>query len=447
MLTGCSLHHVDRSPAAGIDAPAQWPAPTTEGSETAAPGTKPWWRAFSDSKLDELIDRSLSGSPELAVAVARLEQADAVLKNRRAARLPGLSAEASASSRSGEIFFLSEQADVGVTLGWELDVFNRLGAMALAARMTAAARADDVAATRLLLSTRVADAYYLAVEQHQQLALLENQIEVNTQLLTVTQARFEAGIANALDVLQQRSQLEAARALLPLVRADVYDVENQLDVLIGMAPDGADRVSAEDVFADVSSPFDAGVPSELLLARPDLRALKNELVAADAEIARAVAERLPRVTLTGSAVYAVSGDFSGLATTALASLFQPLFEWGARRAEVERNRALYEERLSRFAQAYLDAMVEVENALYAERQLADHLERLEERRKILEESLTRARELYDQGLTDYLSVLNAIRELQQVERELLSRRRQWVGTRIELNRAVGGSTVADPQES
>lgn len=440
-VVGCSLHRIDREPAPELESPASW----TLGTEEPATAEVPWWKRLEDEKLSRLTEQALDENLELTAAVARLEQADAARRKAGANRLPSVALEASASSRSGDIYFLNEQADVGATVSWELDIFNRLGATALARRMEAEARADDVRAVRLMISARVAEAYYGAVEQHQQIALLKTQIDVNEQLLEVTESRFEAGIVSALDVLQQRSELEATKALLPLAQADLRVFENQLDVLLGVPPDGTDRVSSEDGFADVSDPLAVGVPSDLLLDRPDLRSLRHQLVAADAEIGRAIAERLPRITLTGSAVYATSANFSGLATSVLGSLFQPLLEWGARKAEVERNRALYEERLAQFTQAYLDAMVEVENALYTEQQLADHLERLENRRNVLEDSVARARELYQQGLTDYLPVLNAIRDLQRVERELLSRRRQWVDTRIQLNRAVGGSTVPEEE--
>jgi outer membrane protein TolC len=190
-----------------------------------------------------------------------------------------------------------------VHLAWEVDVFNRLGSAALARQSEQAARLEDLEAIRLSLSAEVTDAYFDAVEQRNQLALLKQQIEVDRDLLELTELRFEAGLTASVDVLQQSSQLAETESLVPPTEALLRVSENRLDVLIGQAPDAVDRVADDDAFIDIGDlPF-IGVPSDLLLNRPDLRAFRNELIAADAEIGQAIAERLPRITLDGSFFY------------------------------------------------------------------------------------------------------------------------------------------------
>jgi outer membrane protein TolC len=184
------------------------------------------------------------------------------------------------------------------------------------------------------------------------------------------------------------------------------------------------------------------VPSDLLLNRPDLRALQAELVAADADIGRAIAERLPRITLEGAYYYEDGPVFTGPAAFLLGSLVQPLLDWGARKAEVERNRALYVERLAVFSQAYLEAIEEVENALYQERKQRVFLSRLEDRRRILAKTVEETRDRYTSGLTDFLPVLNALQELQRLERVILRQQRDLIGFRIRLHRALGGAVTA-----
>jgi outer membrane protein TolC len=184
------------------------------------------------------------------------------------------------------------------------------------------------------------------------------------------------------------------------------------------------------------------VPSDLLLNRPDLRALQAELVAADADIGRAIAERLPRITLEGAYYYEDGPVFTGPAAFLLGSLVQPLLDWGARKAEVERNRALYVERLAVFSQAYLEAIEEVENALYQERKQRVFLSRLEDRRRILAQTVEETRDRYTSGLTDFLPVLNALQELQRLERVILRQKRDLIGFRIRLHRALGGAVAA-----
>jgi outer membrane protein TolC len=229
---------------------------------------------------------------------------------------------------------------------------------------------------------------------------------------------------------------------VPPTEAALRLSENRLDVLIGEAPDARNRVDDEDAFANIADlPF-LGVPSDLLLNRPDLRALQKELVAADADIGRAIAERLPKITLEGAYYYEDGPVFTGPAAFLLGSLVQPLLDWGARKAEVERNRALYVERLAVFSQAYLVAIEDVENALYQERKQREFLNRLENRRRILAETVVETRDRYTNGLTDFLPVLNAVQELQRLERVILRQERDLIGFRIQLHRALGGTVTA-----
>ena len=295
---------------------------------------------------------------------------------------------------------------------------------------------------RLSLSAEVAEAYFDAVSQRRQLALLERQIEVDRDLLELTQLRFDGGLSASVDVLQQSSQLAETESLVPPTEAALRLSENRLDVLMGQAPDAQDRTGPGDAFAPVEDlPF-LGVPSDLLLNRPDLRALRNDLVAADAEIARAMAERLPRITLEGSFFYLDGPQFSGPAGALLGSLVQPLLDWGARKAEVERNQALYVERLAAFSQAYLEAIEDVENALYQERQQREFLARLENQRGLLARTVEETRDRYTSGLTDFLPVLNAIQDLQRLERIIVRQQRELVVIRVRLHRALGGGMAA-----
>jgi NodT family efflux transporter outer membrane factor (OMF) lipoprotein len=354
-------------------------------------------------------------------------------------RLPFLDLEADAQKEwlDGDAQKLTKQA--GGALTWEIDVFNRLGSAAFARQKEQAARMEDVQAVRLSLSAAVAEAYYDGVEQRNQLALLREQIDTDRELLELTELRFDAGLTSSVDVLQQSSQLAEIESLIPPSEAALRISENRLDVLTGRAPDAADQVADGAEFARIGGlPF-TGVPSDLLLNRPDLRALLNELVAADAEIARAMAERLPRITLDGSYAFVDGPVLSGPAAFLLGSLFQPLLDWGARRAEVERNEALYVERLAVFSQAYLEAIEEVENTLYRERKQRQFLERLENRRRFLSRTVEETKFRYTNGLTDFLPVLDALKELQRLERVIVRQQRELVGFRIRLHRALGGN--------
>jgi NodT family efflux transporter outer membrane factor (OMF) lipoprotein len=437
-LTGCSVHTVDPNPEPPLAVQPVFPS-TTEIQDFKEPTTEAWWMAFSDPQLNELIKRGFAQNYSIQEAVARLDQARALTVQSRAARLPQVDIVGESGQRwfeGGEERRLNR---AGVEFTWEVDIFDRLGSQALARQSEQQARREEVEAVRLRLSAEIAEAYFDAVGWHLQLALLNNQIATDLDLLELTQLRFDSGLTASVDVLQQSSQLAEAQSLVPPVEGALRVSENRLDVLLGESPDGRDRVPASSSFVDIGAlPF-VGVPADLLLDRPDLRALRSELVAADAEIGAAIADRFPQITLDGSFLYEDGLEPGGVVFSLVGTFIQPLIDWGARKAEVERNQALYVERLARFTQTFLEAVEDVENSLYLERQQREFLKRLERRRAFLEETLEKTTERYTGGLTDFLPVLAAVNELQRLERIIVQQERALLSFRIQLHRALGGS--------
>ncbi len=439
LFSACQSHTIDPSPEPLQRGGAAYTIP----SPTSDPVDQNWWASFKDAKLDALIDKALNSNFDIMRGLARLDQADALTSQAKAARLPQVDLEANVLRDWADGDTRNRLDRAGGALAWEVDVFNRLGSAALARNRERDARAEDLQAIRLSLSAEITDAYFDAVEQRSALALLEKQIDVDRDLLELTELRFGAGLTASVDVLQQSSVLAETESLVPPTEALLRISENRLDVLIGQAPDAQDRVSSDDRFIAIGDlPF-IGVPTDLLLNRPDLRALKNELIAADAEIGQAIAERLPRITLDGSLFYGDGSDFTGPAGILVGSIVQPLLDWGARKAEVARSRALYAERLAIFSQAYLQAIEDVENALYQERKQREFLDRLERRRRFLERTVEETRDRYTNGLTDFLPVLDALKELQQIERIIVRQERALLGFRIQLHRALGGRVKSD----
>ncbi len=434
-LAGCSVHTVNLSPEPMVSAEESYSLDSSEGQPT----NESWWVSFADEKLDRLILAGLENNFDVLQAVARLSQASALDLQARADKLPqvGIAADGEQVWReSGE---REKSTRIGVGFSWEVDAFNRLESIALARQSEASARRDDIDAVRLRLSAEIAESYFDAVGWRNQLALLEKQIVVDKNLFELTELRYQSGLTASVDMLQQSSQLAETESLVPAVEGALRVSENRIDVLIGYAPDGRDRVADGDAFVDIEKlPF-LGVPADLLLQRPDLRALRNELVAADAQIGRAIAERLPQITLDGSFLYEDGPMPSGLVASILGTFVQPLVDWGARKAEVERNRALYVERLAGFTQKYLEAIEDVENALYQERKQREFLGLLEIRLELLERTVEETTQRYANGLTDYLPVLEAVKELQRLERIIVQQQRALLGFRIQLHRALGGS--------
>lgn len=396
-----------------------------------------WYESFKDPQLAALIDHALQNNLDVAQAFARLQQAEAIATQTGTRLYPtaDLTAGSNKSWQDGE--GREGFSSAGTALSWEIDLFNRLGAAAAADRLERDAAAADLEAIRLALTANLAETYYSAVAQHMQIDLLRAQLATDNKFLDLIRQRQREGIGTRLHTLQQESQVADTASLIPPAEAAVRGFENRLDVLLGAAPDAFNRTASDENFSAISNLPPIGVPSDLLLNRPDLRALRLELIAADADIGAAIADRLPRLTLTGSLVMADGAGPAGPAIALLGNIVQPLLDWGRRKAEVERNKALYNERLAAFTQAYLIAIEDVENALYREDRQREFIARLEQRRRILADTVATAQQVFNEGLSDYLPVLDAIGNLRSVERSLLQERRNLVLQRIALFRALG----------
>ena len=432
---GCSVHTINRDPAPLLAPPAGY-------SVTSATGNSPdalWWAPFHDKNLDKLIKKALENNLDILVALARLRQATTLTRQAETRRFPTLDLSVGSDQSWREGGEREDNSRIGAVFSWEADVFQRLDSATQARKYEELAQLEFVEAVRLRLSAEVAEAYFDAVEQRNQLVLLSRQIAIDQNLLELTTLRFNSGLTSSVDMLQQSSQLAEAKSLVPVVEASLRVAENRLDVLMGTPPDDQYRVAAGTQFIDTGAlPF-IGVPADLLFRRPDIRVLRNELVAADAEIGEAIAERFPKIILNGSLLYEGGVSPGGLAFSLFGSFFQPLIDWGARKAEIERNRALYVERLAHFTQRFLEAVEDVENALYGERKQREFLHRLALQQRFLERSVEETTERYANGLTDYLPVLDAVKGLRRLERIIVRQERVLLGYRIQLHRALGGS--------
>lgn len=438
-LTGCSIHSIDPSPQPLQTGAAAY---SSEGPLPDATLVSRWHDNFNDPGLSALIARGLANNLDIRGAVARLEQADALARQTARLHHPEANFTANASRRWESGSSGRTSSETGVSLSWEIDAFNRLKSAAAAGQLLRSAAAHDVETARLTLAASLAEAYYSAIAQHAILTLLDQQEQADQELLTLVDLRWQKGVGTKIEFLQQQGQLIQTQSLIPPAKAALRTQEHRMDVLLGEAPDQLNRTTTDDHLATVGKLPPLGVPSDLLLHRPDLRAQRDRLVAADAAIGEAMAARLPRLTLNGSFLLVDGPNASGPAASLLAGLMQPLLDWGRRKAEVERNQALYEERLTTFTLSYLEAIEEVENILYRENRQREYVRLLDARRHILSQNLKLAQDQFSQGVSDYLPVLDALRNLRQVERDLVLQRLHLVLLRIQLFRALGAPVAS-----
>lgn len=426
------------------------------------PSLQPWWHTLNSAELNALMQIALSDNFTLKQAWARLRQARARSIQQNAARLPDLTAEADAglgrrrvengvSETSGV-----ENYAVGLVSQYEVDLWGRVRAVGEAARLEEAAGRSDLHTAAMTLSAEIAGHWVSIISLRQQISLLKAQLESNRIRSELVELRFRNGLASSVDVFQQRELVARVQAQLPLVETQVAIHLNQLALLLGKPASGSLDIESS-AFPDLATLPPAGLPADLLAHRPDVRARGARLQAARWQWSAARAARLPAVRLTATARYGADTldlVFSNWLVNLAANLTAPLFDAGARAAEVDRTLAAADEQLALYRQTVYTAFMEVENTLVQESNLRRNLKALEAQIDHAKHALTEATHRYRQGLDDYLPVLAQIISVQNLELDQIQREAEIVQARIGLHRALGGAwfdetlvdtTVPQPQ--
>ena len=411
-----------------------------------------WWLSFGDPVLNTLINQALANNFDLKTAWDRLRQAEALARGTGADLFPALDAEVENSrNRFREDGETDEghSYSLGLAASYELDLWGRIKASRDAAAFEAQASAQDLQAAALSLSAQVAGTWYQLVEQYGQLDILSEQIVTNNQVLELVTLQFRTGQVGIADMLQQRQLVESNQGEKTQVAAQVKVLEHQLSILIGSLP-GQLAIPWETSFIDLPPMPQTGLPAELIQRRPDIRSAYYTVQGADRDLAAAIADRFPRLSLTAgldtSGVHTRDLFDNWLATLA-ANLVTPIIDGGLRKAEVDRTRAVASEALHAYGQSILNALGEVEDALVQEQHRRGFIVSLDKQLGLAGQVIERVRDRYLQGTVDYQRVLDALLSQQELQQSLLSAKRDLVQYRIDLCRALGGGwTLERPEE-
>lgn len=420
---------------------APFDMPKTFSQQGARTLTADWWSDFHDPRLSRLIDQALRNNFTLQIARDRLEEAQAIARQTGALLQPTLDARGSATSEKNTATDSTRSTFLlGLAASYELDLWGGLRSRQEAAIFETQATEAEYHTASITLAAEVARIWFLLAETTAQLALLDEQKSTNGKILELITVQFRSGRVQIADVLQQRQLVESNNGDVAEFQADLQILEHQLAILLGSAP-GTAVLPAVTELPGLPPLPDIGIPLDLLVERPDIRSSYMNLLAADQRVAAAVADRLPRLSI--SADLATSGErsrdlFSNWLSTLAANLFAPLLDGGLRQAEVERNQAIARQQLSLYGQTVIAAIGEVENSLVFEKGRLSLLESLEIRRKLAEETIEHVGNRYRQGAEDYQRVLLALLSHQGLQRSILSTRRQLIDNRILLYRALSG---------
>ncbi|HUQ74905.1 MAG TPA: efflux transporter outer membrane subunit [Burkholderiales bacterium] len=430
-----------------IELPAQYPAPASAGAAMIAPQ---WWSLYGDKTLDELIAAAQKSNADMRLAAARVQEAEGVLREARAAFWPDVTASYTAGRSRvsgtsvpapppGSIIRPSHQ--LVASTSFELDFWGRFARAGEAAQANLLASRLGRDVVGLTLAGGTAQAYFGLRSLDAQIAVLDSSIKVRRDSLAIARARLEAGLASELDVHQAQGALSDALVQRRDAERNRALIERQLAQLTGRLDL---RLAGGDLFKLPMPPVPpAGLPSALLERRPDIVAAEETLIAANAQIGVARAALFPSLSLTASAGQQ-SAELSDLFKTnatvwsLTAGIVAPIFDAGRREARVEQATARREQAVANYQRAIeagfrevSDALVNVQQTSEAETDLS---ERLQAARNALELSTIR----YESGYSPYLEVLDAQRTANDAELAFVRNRQSRLAFSVDLMKALGG---------
>jgi multidrug efflux system outer membrane protein len=435
-----------------IDLPAAWKDTAPRFAEDGR-----WWRIYDDSSLNAVIDEALTQNADLLIAAARVDEARALLGETNSFFWPSIDAQAGVSrqqvsTRTATSFagipreYSNHRATLNVS--YELDLFGRLRAGSAAARHELEASEASREAVRLALAAQAAKSYFALRALDEQVFLTRKTVSLREEALALQRKRLQGGVISEFELRQLEAEAAVVRAQLPPLERDRDREEVALAVLLGRSPRSVfqDAVAIKTAFEEAPGApvLPAGMPSELLLRRPDLVEAERVLAVANARVAQTRAEMFPSISLTaflGSESAALANLFSGgaAATWQLAAgVTQPIFQGGRLAARRDAADARERAALVQYEQAIRSAFGEVRTALIAQSRAKESYDAESARAAALNETLRLARLRYQNGVASQLDVIDAERGLLQAQIARIEALRAHRAAVADLFRAVGG---------
>jgi multidrug efflux system outer membrane protein len=455
-LAGCAnLAPAHQRPAAPVA--AQWPVPVPVTASTPTAAQVGWRDFFTDPQLQALIEQALQNNRDLRVAALNVTRAQAQYGVQRAGELPGVDAgigqtaqrlPGNLSGTGQRVISRQYSATLGIS-AYELDLFGRVRNLSDAALASYLGTEDARRSTQISLIAQVAGSWLTLAADQERLRVAEQTLLARQDSLRLSQRLQAAGAASTLDLRQAEIAVESAQADLASLTGQLATDRHALALLVGqpLAAGQWPRAGTEAA-ATLQSELPAGLPSEVLLARPDVQQAERSLQAAEANIGAARAAFFPRITLTASAGSA-SADLDGLFRggsglwSFVPQLTLPIFDGGRNRAnlkiaEVDRDIAV-----AQYEKAIQSGFREVADALAERTTLAQQLQAQQRLVERTADALRLAEARFKAGLDDRLATLDAQRSLYSAQQSLIATRLAQQVNRVTLYKALGGGSETD----
>jgi multidrug efflux system outer membrane protein len=454
LLTGCTVgpNYVRPAVATPANFRAPQPMPPSQASSLA---DLRWFEVFKDEELQRLVRTALEQNYDLRDAVARVDEARAGLGIARSNQLPQLGVggdlEVARLSRDGQTplpatFLPNQNRNWGQAslnlLSFELDIWGRLRRSTEAARANLLNAEENRKAVVITLVSEVASDYFNLLQLDYELEISQRTLETRQDSLRLVRQRQDGGVATLLDLRQAEELVSSAAQTIPVLKQQVEQTENRINLLLGKNPDGVLRGRK---FTEQAMPpqVPAGLPSSLLDRRPDIRAAEAALIAANANIGVAKAAYFPQLSLSGllgGQSTQLSSLFSGPHSTwsFVPQVSQPIFAAGRLKSNVKLAEAQHDRALVEYQKTIQTAFTEVSNALIANQRTRES--RLEQERLVtaLQDRMRLAYIRYRGGVDTQLNALDADRDLFQAELALAQVRLSELVSVVELYKSLGG---------
>jgi len=400
-----------------------------------------WWITFQDENLNQLIDSAMQSNFDLAATWQQFLAAKATVSREASNKWPQIEA----SAQSAENFPINdfrggENTQIGLSASYELDLWGRIRTAVQAEKFRAEASLFDYRTAAISLSAEIATTWYQLVAAKEQLKITENQIVTNENIIRLIRSRFVGGQIRAVDILRQAQLLESTREQQIIFSTNVRLLENQLAVLLGRQPQENLKFDEVDLPVLPELP-QAGLPLELVRRRPDLQQSYAILLAADRDMASAVRDKYPRISI-GARGQLRANNFADLfenwAYSLAGNILAPLFYGGQLSAEVDRNQAIKQQRLYEYGQTTLEAFQEVEDGLVQDMMQKQRSENIGRQLELAEKSNKQLRVEFLNGFSPYLDVLIGLNQEQQLRRDYVSAQLRQIQFRIGLHRTLAG---------
>jgi len=453
ILTGCKVGPDFHPPRANMPPAYVGTVSTGANASVTSPETgdlAAWWRTFNDPALSGLVEQATIANLDLKIAEARLRQARSTRGVVAGGLWPAVSASASyertrtpasavAPAQPAHDLFLA-----GLDAVWELDLFGgrRRNLESAAANVEAAEEGVHGVLVSLIAETALDYIQLRGIQQ--QIVIAQENLKAQQRTADITRQRFNAGFVSALDVANADSQVATTQSQIPVLESSARQLIYALSVLVARAPADLVNELADAGAIPISPPeVPAGVPSELLRRRPDIRQAEAQLHAATAQIGVAIADLFPKFSLTGSLTYQNNLLQNWFTDPSHGFAFGPSVTWpilqgGAIRSNIRVQKAARDQSYFSYQKTVLTAVQEVENALVAFGKEHEHRNALEDAVAANRKAVNLSTQLYSQGETDFLNVLNAQRSLYTSEDALVQSTRSIATDVAALYKALGG---------